>query len=104
MRVDAGTWEETFKRDKGYCQYCGDDLLDSFSRFHSATVDHVIAVSEKGSDELENLVLSCPSCNSMLSRSGALKTHVERKHFVLEKIKQRQDWYQPLLNELRSNT
>ena len=75
--------------------------MDSFSRFHSATVDHVVAVSEGGSDDLENLVLSCPSCNSMLSRSGALKTYAERKSYVLGKIKERQDWYQPLLNELR---
>lgn len=60
MRVDVGTREEAFKRDKGFCQYCGLDLLAEFSLFHSATVDHVIAVAAGGGDEAENLVLSCP--------------------------------------------
>jgi hypothetical protein len=101
MRVDAGTWEDVFKRDKGYCQYCGDDLLSSFSRFHSATVDHLVAVSVGGNDKPENLVLACPSCNSMLSRAGELRTHAERKVLVMARIEERQAWYLPLLSELR---
>ena len=102
MRVDVGTWEEVFKRDKGFCQYCGIDLLSSFSAFHSATVDHVIAVAAGRSDDASNLVLSCPSCNSILSRSSSLKTFEQRKQLVLKRIEERQGWYQPLVAEFRT--
>lgn len=38
------------------CWYCGDENPD--------TIDHVKPVSKGGSDNLDNLVLSCKSCNS----------------------------------------
>lgn len=47
-----------FKRDKGMCRYCGCGLDSNY------TIDHVIPKSKSGTDDLENLVLSCRSCNS----------------------------------------
>lgn len=46
-----------FRRDHGTCQYCG----------HTGgplTLDHVIPRSKEGKTIWENLVTSCPSCNS----------------------------------------
>lgn len=40
------------------CHYCGDEL-----HLLESTVDHVIPRSRGGSDEIENLVLSCGPCN-----------------------------------------
>ncbi len=49
---------EVFKRDGFKCQYCG---------AHPPNVvlecDHIIPVSEGGSDDMDNLVAACFSCN-----------------------------------------
>ncbi|RLP68380.1 HNH endonuclease [Mycetocola reblochoni] len=45
-----------FRRDSYRCRYCGDD--------EQLTVDHVVAWSRGGSDELDNLQTLCLSCNS----------------------------------------
>lgn len=50
-----------FKRDKGMCRYCGASLDSNY------TVDHIVPKSKNGTDDLENLVLSCRSCNSRKS-------------------------------------
>jgi 5-methylcytosine-specific restriction endonuclease McrA len=52
-------------------------------------VDHIFAVSEGGQHFEENLVLSCPCCNGILSRSGNLRTFEERKAVVLAKMSER---------------
>ena len=46
-------------RDGLKCCYCGKQLEPK-----DATVDHVIAVHNGGSDDLANLVMACRSCNS----------------------------------------
>jgi len=86
MRVHHKLWRQVFQRDKGFCQYCGADLLRSFSMYWSATVDHVLAVSAGGQDTLENLKLSCTGCNGLLSRSAALSTFEDRKALVRKRI------------------
>lgn len=103
MTIDEDDWIEVFKRDNGCCQYCDVDLLSSFSSFQSSTVDHIIARSSGGTDDTENLVLSCPACNQMLSRAGHLTTYGERKAYLTERIKNKAEiWYNPLIAELRS--
>jgi len=82
MVVDSNTWRQVFDRDRGYCRYCGVDLLLTFSAYCSADVDHIIARSVGGSDDVANLVLACRGCNSSLSRSAHLKTFEERKSHV----------------------
>lgn len=42
----------------GLCYYCGTPL---FSRFHR---EHMMPLSRGGADKLENLCLSCPTCNT----------------------------------------
>lgn len=45
------------ERDMGRCVYCG---VDAGQNFH---LDHIIPRSRGGSDDLENLALSCAPCN-----------------------------------------
>ena len=79
--VPLPIWLQVFERDKGKCRYCGDDLLATIGVFSSATVDHLQPRRAGGSDELSNLVLACPTCNGLLSRSG-LHTYDERNQFL----------------------
>jgi hypothetical protein len=50
---------EVFKRDGFRCAYCGATPNSAMLR-----VDHVIAVSQGGSDDPGNLVTSCDDCNA----------------------------------------
>ncbi|TAJ53115.1 MAG: HNH endonuclease [Nevskiaceae bacterium] len=83
MRVDSDTWQQVLTRDKGWCRYCGEDLLASAVAFSCAQVDHVVAVAADGSSDPSNLVLSCATCNNALSRSAHLRTFDERKVVAL---------------------
>lgn len=49
---------EVFKRDRFTCQYCG-----STPPSVVLVVDHVEPVAGGGTDEIDNLVSSCESCN-----------------------------------------
>lgn len=61
---DYSTTSESFtrlkrlvkKRDEGRCQYCGD-------LSPGGHIDHVIPLSRGGTDSIENLKWSCPTCN-----------------------------------------
>lgn len=50
---------EVFKRDQFTCQYCGHRPPDVLLQ-----VDHVIAVAKGGSNDPDNLVTSCATCNA----------------------------------------
>lgn len=67
-------WQQISKavieRDGGICHYCGDE---------ATTADHVIPRSLGGSDDMDNLVAACRSCNS---RKGT-------------KVRVRQTWLSP---------
>lgn len=51
---------EVFKRARFRCQYCGARQTDGDVTLH---VDHVIPVSEGGTNDIQNLVAACASCN-----------------------------------------
>jgi len=102
MRVAPETWRLVIARDNGICRYCGVDLLASFSSYWSATVDHVHAVATGGDDDEINLVACCPACNSMLCRSGHLRTIPERKAFVIARRAQEQAGYEAWVREHRA--
>lgn len=52
--------DAVWAKSRGYCWYCGIELLP-FSTF---TIDHVVALANGGSNNLENLVPCCKTCNS----------------------------------------
>lgn len=101
MRIPAKTWYEVFERDKGFCQYCEQDLLISRAALGGAQVDHVRAVAIGGGDELENLRLACPTCNGSLSKYNHLTTFEERKALMETKNVIHEKNYQDLVRKLR---
>jgi 5-methylcytosine-specific restriction endonuclease McrA len=101
MRISAKLWREVFLRDKGYCQYCGEDLLASRAALGGAQVDHVRAVANRGKDELENLKLACSLCNGSLSRYNHLTTFEERRKLMDGKNVTHEKNYQAFVSELR---
>jgi 5-methylcytosine-specific restriction endonuclease McrA len=68
----------TYLRDRGFCQYCGADLLRDDGAWQAMQIDHVVprsappmpaSVSDQWArwfsiNSPENLVVSCASCNS----------------------------------------
>jgi len=53
-----------FVRANGKCEYCGVDLIHDRITWDSVQFDHVIPKSKEGSDEEQNLALSCKVCNN----------------------------------------
>jgi hypothetical protein len=49
---------EVFKRDGFTCQYCGSKPPDV-----TLEADHIVPVSDGGTDEIDNLITACFSCN-----------------------------------------
>jgi 5-methylcytosine-specific restriction endonuclease McrA len=49
---------EVFKRDRFACQYCGAHPPGVLLH-----VDHVVAVAEGGTNDMDNLVTACEPCN-----------------------------------------
>jgi 5-methylcytosine-specific restriction endonuclease McrA len=54
-RVASVSRRAVFARDDYRCQYCGD---------RADSIDHVVPRSRGGSDEWDNLVAACRTCNS----------------------------------------
>lgn len=50
--------DRIFRKQRGYCLYCGTELDDSFH------IDHFIPLSRAGWNSPDNLALACHSCNS----------------------------------------
>ena len=48
-----------FERDSGKCCFCSTQLT-----LKSMTLEHIIPQSKKGSDDIENLTISCFDCNN----------------------------------------
>lgn len=57
--IPARTRFEVFKRDGFRCQFCGRAQADGV-KLH---VDHIVPVSEGGTNEIENLQTLCEECN-----------------------------------------
>lgn len=53
------------ERDGFTCHYCGNSLTNSLAGFNKdgASIDHVTPKDCGGTDDLQNLVLACRSCN-----------------------------------------
>jgi 5-methylcytosine-specific restriction endonuclease McrA len=56
--------DEVRARFGGRCVYCSIEVVGEHNHPRQASVDHVMPVVAGGSDDPENLVLSCRSCNS----------------------------------------
>lgn len=101
MVVDPKLWRSVFERDRGFCRYCDYDLLSNFTAYWTATVDHIVHRSDDGEDTKENLVLACPACNGMLSRSNKLTTVDARREYVQKRREEEMQGYLEWVDELR---
>jgi CRISPR/Cas system Type II protein with McrA/HNH and RuvC-like nuclease domain len=77
---------QLFERDKGRCVYCGLDLKADYDRFMMATEDHLLPSSRVGhARDLNNLVLSCRTCNNLKSNfipNPPLDPRKQRREFI----------------------
>lgn len=76
---------EVFKRDGFTCQYCGRKTPDVVLE-----ADHIIPVSEGGTDDIENLVTACFDCNRgkgarLLDDRAPVPDLVEQTEFIRER-------------------
>jgi 5-methylcytosine-specific restriction endonuclease McrA len=54
-------WEKT----GGFCTYCHCKLLPfGSSDLNSFTVDHIVAIRDGGTNDIDNLVPACKTCNA----------------------------------------
>lgn len=80
---------EIFKRDSFTCQYCGRSSPDVILE-----CDHIVPVSEGGTDDVLNLVTSCRDCNR-----GKGKRKLSDMQVIDKQKQQLKD-----LNEIREQT
>ena len=64
MSVSPTKRKKVAERAQYLCEYCFSPQKYSPQSF---SVEHVLPISKKGSDELENLALACQGCNSFKS-------------------------------------
>lgn len=85
---------EVFKRDLFCCQYCG-----KTPPAVCLEADHIIPVSKKGKDVIDNLITSCFDCNR--GKSDILLTTLPdstiQKHLILREREDQYKSYQKLL-------
>lgn len=60
-RVTAQQKRTVIDRAKGCCEYCYSQL---YFTNHSFSIEHIIPKSQGGESHLDNLALSCQSCNN----------------------------------------
>lgn len=69
---------KVYKRDDYTCQYCGADS--------DLTIDHIQPFSSGGSNDLDNLVVACRHCNSVLNDKVFDSFELKRK-FLWKRLK-----------------
>jgi hypothetical protein len=62
-KYGVANWE-VFIHDKCICQYCGFAGLE-FEKWRQLMICHLIPKDCGGSDQPDNLVVSCPRCNQL---------------------------------------
>lgn len=70
-----------YEKTEGRCAYCG----RIFGPFDDWIVEHVISRSRGGDNEIDNLVLSCQSCNQQKRSRGmeGFRVYIKEKPILL---------------------
>ena len=79
-------WGFVFERDAGYCRYCNLDLLQDFTHYYFAEVDHLLPQGDPKREDTSQMALSCRACNSRLSvaHGKGLFTVESRKDYLAQ--------------------
>ncbi len=79
MKIDR---KLVFDKTKGRCAYCGYEI--SFNKFQ---VDHIYPKAGGGSDDIDNLLPACCSCNNYKStmRLDLFREQIERQIEILRR-------------------
>lgn len=76
MSISRGLQFEVWKKSEGICWYCGIQTVfpsrTYFNHGNVFSVEHVIPQVHGGTDDIENLVPACKTCNST-KRTGSLE-------------------------------
>jgi len=73
-----------FAEQRGKCHWCGCDMVNAVwsdrDRISGTkcTIDHVIDLTEGGTNELSNCVAACASCNKRRAKEAALRRNRAR--------------------------
>lgn len=98
------------------CAYCAKDMMSCVDNHSEWQIDHVIPSSADGKDSMDNLALSCRTCNFMKGAwnpSDALNNPQASKEDLInaakkyiseirEKKKEALEKYQKIINRYRS--
>lgn len=76
LAVPASVRREVFERANSCCEYCKNQQDYSTAPF---SVEHILALSNQGSNEEDNLALSCPACNAHKYTKQAALDPISRK-------------------------
>ena len=87
-KISKGLRFRVLQRDKHTCQYCGRKAPDV-----ELALDHLVPVAKNGTDDYENLVVSCVECNS-----GKSDKLIESAHG-----KTREEWRGELARQLKED-
>lgn len=68
MSVTPARRQAVIQRAGGCCEYCRLMQTDNTSPFH---VDHILPIKHRGTDDMDNLCLSCFQCNSFKGSNSA---------------------------------
>jgi|HubBroStandDraft_4_1064222.scaffolds.fasta_scaffold16069_2 hypothetical protein len=76
-------YKKVYKRDGYVCQYCNYSLRTS-TEFRALHIDHIKPRAASGSNRMDNLVVSCCTCN-LIASDRWFNTFLEKKEFILSK-------------------
>ena len=79
-KFNKTTRKQIYEKTKGRCAYCGCSI-----RYGAMQVDHLIPVSQNGTNDIKNLLPACRSCNHRKGSSTleSFREQVERFPAVL---------------------
>lgn len=61
--ISSAVREMVWQKSQGRCAYCKNRMIREHGFKASFTIDHVLAVSRGGGNEIDNLVGACRNCN-----------------------------------------
>lgn len=87
MAITAEQRRTVFERAGQCCEYCRITRSNAISPFH---IDHIVPLKHRGTDDLDNLCLSCYQCNIYKGSNMAADPRTGQPVFLFNP--RRQSW------------